>query len=259
MIIPPAYGQGQMPTFIDAVTRGEVTNQLFERKFASANIGTVEQPIWAGGATYEFIDTPEAVNIVSDNLNDTLAGTGAQKVKVIGLNAGVITTEIIDLDGTTPVAMANQYDFIHRMFIVQAGSTSPVIPAIAGSVGAAGNITATGVTSSAVRAVITNGNATTLQTPIRVPIGERWQIHDVTVTAGKGQEVNFQSYIRIPGTKIFAVIARGQLVQETVVIPSHRVLTAGTDLIFTAFTSAGNVETSILIQMTREGATEELI
>jgi len=249
----------QMPTYIDAVARKEIPNELFERKFASATIGSTEQPIWEGGATYEFVDTPETVNVVSDNINDTLAGTGAQKVKIIGLNAGVITTEIVDLDGTTPVATANQYDFVHRMFVAQAGATAPVIAAIAKSVGAAGTITATGVTSSAVRGVVVANSNISMQSPIRVPIGEQWQIHDVTATAGKGSEVTVRSYIRVPGTQIYTRIAEGQLVENTVVIPAHRILPGGTDIIFTGEAATGTVETAVLIQMTRQNATVDLV
>lgn len=253
------FSSGLQKNFIDAVARGEVTGWKFERKFAFANVGTTEQPIWEGGGTYEFVDTPEDVNIVSDDINDTIAGTGAQKVKVIGLNNGVITTEIIDLNGTTPVTLVNQYDFIHRMLVVQAGSVAPVISAIAGSQGAAGTITTTGVTSSAVRAVIVGKTGGSLQGMIRVPTGEEWQIHDVTVTAGKGQEVSIFSYIRVPGSNVFITIAEGQLLQTGTIIPAHRVLPAGTDLIFTGMTSAGTVQTSILIQMTRKGATIDLV
>lgn len=254
------FSSGQRPTFIDAVSRQEVTGQLFERVFASGTISTTESPIWSGGSTYEFIDTPEIVNVVSDNLNDTLAGTGAQKIKIIGFDAGIIKSEIVDLNGTTPVATTNSYDFVHRMFVVQAGVTSPVIPAIAGSVGAAGTIISTGVTSSAVRAVIASpANGVSLHSQIRVPEGETWQIHDITISAGKGQEVTLRTYIRIPLTNIFIAIGEGQLIQSSTVIPAHRTLPSGTDLIFTGVTSAGTVEVSVLVQMTRQNATTALV
>ena len=259
MTLPAAYGQGQKPEFIDAVSRGEVPGWKFERKFAFADVGTTEQPIWEGGVTYEFVDSPEDVAIVSDSIADTIAGTGAQKVRVIGLNAGVITSEVVNLNGTTPVTLANQYDFIHRCFVAQAGATSPVIPAIANSEGAAGTITLTGATSSAVRAVIVGNKGGSLQGLIRVPVNEEWLIHDVTVTAGKGQELSIKSYIRVPGTQIWVTIAEGQLIQDGILIPAHRVLTAGTDLIFTGKTSAGTVQASILIQITRKNATEDLV
>ena len=249
---------GLEQTFIDSVARGEVTGWMFERKFASANVTTTEMPIWAGGATYQFVDSAETVNIVSSSTNDTIAGTGARKVKVIGLNAGTILNEIVNLNGTNPVALSNSYDFIHRMFVVEAGATAPVVAAIAGSVGAAGTITATGATSSAVRAVIVTDAGGSLQTPIRVPAGETWQIHDVTIAAGKGQEVKIRSYIRIPGTQVYVRTAEGQLIQDTIVIPTHRTLSAGTDLIFTGSTSAGTVLTSILINITRKNATVSL-
>lgn len=259
MTLPGAYDRGLGLSFIDAVSRGEVPGWLFERKFAFANVGTTEQPIWEGGGTYEFIDTAEDVTIVSDDISDTIAGTGAQKIKVIGFDNGIILSEIIDLNGTTPVTLANQYDFIHRCLVVQAGVTSPIIPAIVNSAGAAGTITLTGVTSSAVRAVIAGNTGGSLQGMIRVPAGEEWQIHDVTVTAGKGQELSINSYIRVPGSQIWITIAEGQLIEDGIIIPAHRILSAGTDLIFTGMTSAGTVQASVLIQMTRRNATIALI
>ena len=259
MTLPGAYDQGLGLSFIDAVARGEVPGWLFERKFAFADVGTTEQPIWEGGATYEFVDTAEDVTIVSDNINDTIAGTGAQKVKVIGFNNGVILNEIVDMNGTTSVTLINQYDFIYRCLVVQAGAASPLIPAIVNSAGAAGTITLTGVTSTAVRAVIVDRKGNSLQGIIRVPAGEEWQIHDVTVTAGKGQELSINSYIRVPGSQIWVVIAEGQLIEDGILIPAHRILSAGTDLIFTGSTSAGTVQASVLIQMTRRNATIKLI
>lgn len=259
MTLPSAYDRGLGLSFIDAVSRGEVPGWLFERKFAFANVGTTEQPIWEGGGTYEFVDIPEDVTIVSSDTNDTIAGTGAQKVKVIGFNNGIILNEIIDLNGTTLVTLANQYDFIHRCLVVQAGAAAPIIPAIANSAGAAGTITLTGVTSTAVRAVIVENKGGSLQGLIRVPAGEEWQIHDVTVTAGKGQELSIKSYIRVPGSQVWITIAEGQLIQDGIIIPAHRILPARTDLIFTGKTSAGTVQASVLIQMTRRNATKALI
>jgi len=105
------------------VTRGAYEGLTVVHKFGRNDaVGTSIQPVALGG-NYRTPSTLTSLEVVSDSANDTAAGSGARKVKVQGLSTGwVLTEEEITLNGTTPVALANQYFRIFRAFVSESGS-----------------------------------------------------------------------------------------------------------------------------------------
>jgi len=93
------------------------------RKFGeSANIGSTPTPI-SNGNVYQAPMNLTSVEISSDNVNDVYGGTGAWSVAVTGLSTNWSeVTEIIELNGTTPVTLSNQFYRIYRMYIVDSGT-----------------------------------------------------------------------------------------------------------------------------------------
>lgn len=99
------------------------------------NIDTASQPedVWAGaqlgllnGVDHRFIPKPTvavAMEVVSDSVNDTAAGTGARTV-VIGYLDGAYNakTVVITLNGTTPVAMPENVLRVNSMVVATAGT-----------------------------------------------------------------------------------------------------------------------------------------
>lgn len=70
----------------------------------------------------EYLTAAEQMSIVSSNLNDTIAGTGARKLEIIGLdNDYICRKEVVELNGTTPVLTANSYIRLARMKITEVG------------------------------------------------------------------------------------------------------------------------------------------
>lgn len=239
-------------TYANRVGFDAVGDARSEVKFANrASTGTTEVPLWDGGTTYEFIDAPESIDIVSTSVNDTLAGTGAQIIKVIGQASGDWVIEEVNMNGTTPVTLSNQMDYVHRLIVIQAGATAPVVAAIAGSTGAAGTITVTATGTGTDLGQITNGNNITLQSMVRVPTGEKWQLIRGILTGGINKEITFRLYIRLPGTTIFALQAVGSVVEGGLDIEAHTMYDSGTDLIVTAQSDTAATSASSLFQFIR--------
>lgn len=125
------------------------------RKFGRATaVQTTRTDLWdrANTTNTQYIwAAPTAARVhalVSADANDTnAAGTGARKVEVFGLQTwdSVETSEVVNLNGTTPVNTANSYVIIHRMRVTEWGALGPNI----------GIITATAATDGTVTAQIT--------------------------------------------------------------------------------------------------------
>ena len=112
----------------------------------------IRTDVWDGadGSTSTDIWVPPTQarvhNLVSTDAADASAGTGARTVQVYGLKTweDAESSEIVTLDGLTPVATANSYVIIHRMKCLTFGS---------GEINA-GTITATAVTDATITAAI---------------------------------------------------------------------------------------------------------
>lgn len=86
--------------------------------------GTTPEDIWDGGGVYTgWATAAETAQVLSSNVNDTSAGTGARTVSITGLNSAYeITTETLTLNGTTPVTSVNSYIRVHTATVQSAGS-----------------------------------------------------------------------------------------------------------------------------------------
>ena len=112
-----------------SVQEGRWPNYSMITKFGANNsIDTSGEDLWHGGGTYTGQPvgaTPELVTVVSDNTNDTSAGTGARTIRITGLRTSTstaYTTEDITLNGTTPVDSVNSWYRINRAIVLTAGS-----------------------------------------------------------------------------------------------------------------------------------------
>jgi len=105
------------------------------------------------GGTFNIMTTAETLNIVSTSTNDTLAGTGANQVYIIGIGEDfLVQEEVVNLNGTTPVATDNTWLGINRMNVLSSGSLKAND----------GIISATSTTFG-IQADIPNGNGVTQQ------------------------------------------------------------------------------------------------
>lgn len=71
-----------------------------------------------GTADYPYPSSAVAVDIVSTSANDTLLGSGARKVTVIGLDGNRDQlVEEVDMAGTTAVTLTNAFFRINKLFL----------------------------------------------------------------------------------------------------------------------------------------------
>ena len=93
------------------------------------NTATTPEAVWETGGVYTgqpIHSAPaEVIQLVSDNINDASpAGTGARLVRVTGLNElWEYTTEIIAMNGTTPVTTVSLWRRVWLAEVLTAGST----------------------------------------------------------------------------------------------------------------------------------------
>lgn len=79
--------------------------------------------VWEGGGDYPFLAAAATLEVLSTNAADTAAGTGARTVLVSGLNSAYNTiSEVVTLNGTTPVNTVNQYLRVNVFTTTSAGS-----------------------------------------------------------------------------------------------------------------------------------------
>lgn len=135
------------------VARGLVEGQTLWNKFgynSDIDIGT--ETIWSTGGLLTKLTTPTTLSIVSTSSNDTSGGTGANSIIVYGIDSTrVARTEVVTMNGLTPVVTATTWLGINRMAIYLSGSGATN----------AGKITATAVSGGSVQGEIPATEGTT--------------------------------------------------------------------------------------------------
>jgi len=87
--------------------------------------GSVPEDIWPQGGLIAFPSAEAVVSVVSDNANDAAVGTGARMVMLTGVNdAFDVVTEIVTLNGLTPVLTATAFLFVNDAVVITVGSTN---------------------------------------------------------------------------------------------------------------------------------------
>lgn len=111
----------------DAYSLGLSANHRVITKVGSklaVPIGLVKTDIWDASVNYAHPPTAQTLSIVSTSADDTLAGTGAQKVTIVGLNSLFVEiTETVNMNGLTPVTTTSQFIRVNAFVVTQAGST----------------------------------------------------------------------------------------------------------------------------------------
>lgn len=96
--------------------------------------GTAPETIWAEGGRYTFPTTAVQMSLVSTDANDTAAGTGATTVLLRGVDADFNDiTEIVTMNGLTPVATTNSFLRINKMAVATSGTNNSNIGIITAS------------------------------------------------------------------------------------------------------------------------------
>lgn len=102
-----------------------VPNQYYIQAGVNDDVdsGSTPEDMWTPGGILTYPPTAATTTIVSSDANDTLAGTGMQKVWVRGVDNDYNDIEdVVDMNGTTPVALPRDYLFINKMIGIQVGT-----------------------------------------------------------------------------------------------------------------------------------------
>jgi len=105
-----------------AVEAGEVPGATLLNKFGRAEIGTSLTPI-SRELVYQTPTTATVLEFVSDDANDTSAGTGAREISIIGLNSSwEEVMQTVTTNGTTAVALSTPLIRMYRWYVTKSGT-----------------------------------------------------------------------------------------------------------------------------------------
>jgi len=171
--------------FYLAVQQGKVPGYSMVNKFGyNSSIGSgAFETIWETGNDYPWQSSAVTVDVVSDDTNDDVAGTGARTLRIQGLDGSYnLAEETVDMDGTTTVTTTQTFLRVFRMSVETAGSSG----------NNEGTITVTYTGGSDVAATITEGNGQTLMTLYTIPAGYTGYLLSMNISSGKDQEMEFK-------------------------------------------------------------------
>jgi hypothetical protein len=182
--------------FYLAVQQGKVPGYSMINKFGyNPAIGSGSfETIWETGDDYPYQSSAVTLDVVSDDSNDDVAGTGARTLRIQGLDGSYnFAEETVNMDGTTTVTTTQTFLRVFRMSVETVGSSG----------NNEGDITVTYTGGSDVAATITVGNGQTLMALYTIPAGYTGYLLSLNVSSGKDQEMLFKIITRdnnIPDT-----------------------------------------------------------
>jgi len=172
--------------FLTEVAKNNVPGHSLIHKFGrNPDIDTAAgfEVLWNGGGPYTGFDPTgaEVLSLVSSDANDTLAGTGAITVELFGLLADYTEdSEVVILDGVTPVDTIKTFIRMNRMIVRTAGSGGSNV----------GELTCIQKTAGHVMAVMPVGYNQTMISAYTIPIDkDAWFLTWFAGLAGKTQAV----------------------------------------------------------------------
>ena len=159
----------------------------------SFGLATGRIPVWEGANPYVYQTSAFSPSIASSNINDTVLGTGARVVVVVGNDAeGNEQSETINLNGQTPVVSTLTWSIIYRMYVDKVGTGGTTAGTIYCGLG-----TFTAGVPTTQLAIIRNGNNQTQMCIFSVPKGFYCAITSITYTTIAGKPVIFHDELRI--------------------------------------------------------------
>jgi hypothetical protein len=170
-----------------SLAQGHVPRSSFTYKFGKAtDIGTGGYTtLWEEGGNYVTPTSATTASIVSSSTADAAAGTGARTVQISGLDANyVVQSEIVTMNGTTPVVTTNTYIRLNRMATITAGSGNDT----------AGTITAT--VDSVVTCSIVGEENQSHVAHYTIPADTYGYVNQMQFGVGSGKEVEIQVKVR---------------------------------------------------------------
>jgi hypothetical protein len=122
-LISPVFADKEDPML--EISKETVPGHTRIHKFGHLeDAGTSLEVIWSPGGNYNFTNVAELQNISSTDADDTVGGTGAWNITISGLDANWLPqSEVIQLNGQTPVQSVNTYIRVNRAFVLEPQAT----------------------------------------------------------------------------------------------------------------------------------------
>lgn len=186
-------GKGNIPGYSFIFNSGE-----------NFSVGGTGETIRSLGGRYSFPSSAEIRSVVSSSVNDTSAGTGARTVFIIGLDDTYTEqSEILILNGTTPVSTALSYLRINSFVVLTAGSLNLN----------EGNIDFLDGANNLGRIDIGEGQMR--QTVATVPLGFTWFPTLFSLTSGRDDELRIDT-IGISPARVQTVFSKQLMFQNNI-------------------------------------------
>jgi len=155
-----------------------------------------EEIVAAFGGTFSIMTSADTLDVVSSSANDTSAGTGVRTIAITGVDANNLEqTEVVTLNGTTPVTTSNSWLGVNRVTVLTAGSGGAP----------AGNITIDDNGNSVgTQAYLPAGQNVTQQCIFHTPINQTFLCDFIWANIKKGAgdpivTIYLRSYSRVTG------------------------------------------------------------
>lgn len=120
------HAEDPKPPFGAYVAMGQVSGWTIFRRFGmnpDVDTATVPEDIWDTGGAYPWPTSAQPTTIVSDDANDTSAGTGCRTVRLTYTGEDYVeTTQDLSLTGTTPATFATDVYRLNSADCITSGS-----------------------------------------------------------------------------------------------------------------------------------------
>jgi hypothetical protein len=106
-----------------AITLGRVAGHSRGSAYGHTPTPAANTDVWEGAGLYPFLSAASILEVLSSSANDTAAGTGARTFTINGLDGNFNpVSEVVTLNGVTPVQTVKSYLRVNSFAIASAGS-----------------------------------------------------------------------------------------------------------------------------------------
>jgi len=228
------------------IALGKIPNATTWNKFGyNADVDTSATEIIAEfGGTFNIMTTADTLDVVSSSAQDGVAGTGALSIQITGIDASYLEqSEIVIMNGTTPVTTSNSYLGVNRVVVISSGTDDFNVGTItiddtAGTVGT--------------QAELPLGDSVTQQLIFHTQVGYTFLVdwlwlHVTKLSGGSSPKVTIigHSYSRVTDTtyEVFRTTIDSSIENTEQFTPAQPFVIGGKEVLyFTADTDTNNTE-----------------
>ena len=205
-----------------AIAMGAVPGVKHVNKFGTNRaISTTIEYVWAQGNGWTQLPATTLLEVASSSVNDVMtSGTGSWLVTIEGLDGnGLEITDIVELNGQTPVLTALQFSFVNSAYVSLCGSgqvNDGIIYIADDSTAWSSGVP---VTSASIQGHISAGSGQTQQMIYKVPSNYWAFTTRGYITADSSKIITYRFFLVLPGTNCHRIGFEGTLSSGDTVLP----------------------------------------